>query len=64
MILHENRLQQTILMIYRALFGIFEKVDFFNCRMLQIIGVALRVKYLTNFNCLFRVNKYKLDSLW
>ena len=56
--------QQTILIKYHSLFGIFEKADFFNCRMLQIIGGALRVKYFTNFNCLLRVNKYKLDSLW
>ena len=43
MILHENRLlvcQQTILMIYHALF--VGKI--LNCRLLQIIGGALRVK--------------------
>ena len=38
--------QQTILMIYHALFVIFLKSGkIFNCRLLQIIGGALRVKY-------------------
>ena len=41
MILHE--IQQTILMKYHALFVIFEKVANFDCRLLQIIGGALRV---------------------
>ena len=31
-------------MKYHALFVIFEKADFFNCRLLQIIGGALRDK--------------------
>ena len=37
--------QQTILMKYHALFVIFEKAaKFINCRLLQIIGGALRIK--------------------
>ena len=37
--------QQTIFMKYHALFVIFEKAaKFFGCRLLQIIGGALRVK--------------------
>ena len=41
--------QQTILMKYHALFVIFEKSGkLLNCRLLQIIGGALRVKYLGN----------------
>ena len=37
--------QQTIIMKYHALFVIFEKATKFeNCRLLQIIGGALRVK--------------------
>ena len=37
--------QQTILMKYHALFVIFWKsVKILNCRLLQIIGGALRVK--------------------
>ena len=37
--------QQMILMKYHALFVIFEKSSkIFNCRLLQIIGGALRVK--------------------
>ena len=37
--------QQTILMEYHALFFIFEKAaKFLNCRLLQNIGDALRVK--------------------
>ena len=37
--------QQTILMKYHALFVIFEKAaKICNCRLLQIIGGALRVK--------------------
>ena len=35
--------QQTILMKYHALFVIFEKSKIWNCRLLQIIGGALRV---------------------
>ena len=36
--------QQTILMKYHALFVIFEKSGkIWNCRLLQIIGGALRV---------------------
>ena len=41
--------QQPILMEYHALFVIFEKVSkFLNCRLLQIIGGALRVKLSLN----------------
>ena len=37
--------QQTILMKYYALFVIFEKSsNIWNCRLLQIIGGALRIK--------------------
>ena len=39
--------QQTILMKHHALFVIFEKaVKIWNCRLLQIVGGALRVNYL------------------
>ena len=39
--------QQTILMKYHALFVIFEKnVKILNCRLLQIIGGALRLNTL------------------
>ena len=45
MILHDNRLpKQAILMKYHVLFVIFEKAEkICNCRLLQIIGGALRV---------------------
>ena len=48
MILHKNRLpaDDTILMKYHALF--LKSGKFFNCRLLQIIGGALRVKSLIN----------------
>ena len=39
--------QQTILMKYHALFVIFEKTAKFDCRLLRIIGGALRVNELT-----------------
>ena len=39
--------QQTILMKYHALFAIFDKAAIWNCRLLQIIGGALRVKVQT-----------------
>ena len=39
--------EQTILMKYHALFIIFEKTaKFLNCRLLQIIGGALRVNII------------------
>ena len=39
--------QQTILMKYHALFIIFEKSGkILNCRLLQNIGAALRVKQI------------------
>ena len=41
--------QQTILMKYHALFVIFEKSEkIWNCRLLQIVGGALRVKIETS----------------
>ena len=36
--------QQTILMKYHALFFFWKSGKIFNCRLLQIIGGALRVK--------------------
>ena len=41
--------QQTILMKYHALFVIFEKAQNFKCRLLQILGGALKVKIIFQY---------------
>ena len=49
--------QQTILMKYLALFVIFEKsCKIWNCRLLQIIGGALRIKALIDQFWIFASN--------